>query len=186
MRQETGTEKQGEKDVRGTGAKGKPEPTEKKSENRTLIAYVTKGGATMEAAQAIATTLRDKFGLEVDVVNLRKQPTPNLAPYRNVILGGGVRMGKIYDEAPKFLEQDLSEKRVALFVCASAAGNPVHHDALLDKYIKKELANSPNIKPVAVEAFGGCIKILGKKVIDTMNLAKIQAWAEELGTKLAA
>jgi hypothetical protein len=84
------------------------------------------------------------------------------------------------------LEQDLTEKRVALFVCASAAGNPIYHDELLDKYITKGLASSPNVKPVAVEAFGGCVKILGKKVVDTLNLSKIQAWAEELGTKLAA
>lgn len=40
--------------------------------NKTLIAYVTKGGVTEEAASEIATVLRDKYELEVDLVNLRK------------------------------------------------------------------------------------------------------------------
>jgi hypothetical protein len=34
------------------------------------------------------------------------------------------------------------------------------------------------------EAFGGCIRILGKSVTDRRDPAKVQAWAEELGKKL--
>jgi len=34
----------------------------KKTENKTLVAYVTKGGATGEAANVIANTLREKSG----------------------------------------------------------------------------------------------------------------------------
>lgn len=41
--------------------------------DRTLIAYVTKGGVTEETASVIANVLRDKYGFQVDVVNLRRK-----------------------------------------------------------------------------------------------------------------
>ena len=69
--------------------------------NKTLIAYTTKGGATEKTAQKIAEVLRAKYGLEVDLVNLRKQSAPSLEPYKNVIVASGVRSSKIYDENPK-------------------------------------------------------------------------------------
>ena len=158
------------------------EQAPKKEENKTLIAYMTKGGATEEAANVIADVLREKFVLDVDVVNLRRQPNPDIAQYRNIVVGGGVRAGKVYKEAPKFVEQDLSGKRVAFFVCSGAAGNPLHHDEIAEKYITKGLA-AYNGKLVSKEAFGGCIRIFGKAVADRRDPAKVLAWAEELGKK---
>ena len=139
----------------------------------------------MEAANEIARVLREKSGLEVDVVNLRKQSKPDVAPYANIVIGGGVRMGKLYKEALTFLENDLAGKRVAFFLCAGAGGNPRHRDELIKRYITNSLANYPTVKPIAVEAFGGCIRIFGKTVTDTRDLAKVQSWAEELGKKLS-
>jgi hypothetical protein len=39
---------------------------------KTLVAYVTKGGATEAAAKNIADVLQTKFTLVVDTVNLKK------------------------------------------------------------------------------------------------------------------
>jgi menaquinone-dependent protoporphyrinogen IX oxidase len=169
--------------VKAAKAKPKAIEPEKKVENKTIVAYVTKGGATGEAANLIANTLREKSGLEVDVVNLRQQPQPDLTPYRNIV-GGGVRAGKVYKEAVDFVKQDLSGKRVGIFICSGAAGNPRRHEEVADKYITKGLASNPSLKLVSMEAFGGCIKILGKAVTDRRDPAKVQAWAEELGKKL--
>ena len=55
------------------------------SANKTLIAYVSKGGATEEAARKIAETLRSKFQLEVDLVDLKEQKAPDLAQYQNIV-----------------------------------------------------------------------------------------------------
>ncbi|MCJ7560770.1 hypothetical protein MUO79_09195 [Candidatus Bathyarchaeota archaeon] len=52
------------------------------------------------------------------------------------------------------------------------------------KYVKSVLANYPHVKPVAAEAFGGRIRILGKTVADSRDMAKVRAWAEELGKRL--
>ena len=78
----------------------------KKVSDKTLIAYVTKGGVTEEAACIIAEALRDKYGLQVDLVNLKKNSAPDLSQYGNVIVGSGVRIGKVYKEAL------ISEKRL--------------------------------------------------------------------------
>ena len=90
--------------------------------NKTLVAYETKSGATEEAARKIAEVLRSKYELEVDLVDLKEQKVPDLAQYRNVIVGGGVRAGKVYDKALRFLENDLSGKKVAFFVSSGNAG----------------------------------------------------------------
>jgi menaquinone-dependent protoporphyrinogen IX oxidase len=151
--------------------------------NKALIAYETKGGATEEAARKIAEVLRSKYGLEVDLVDLKVQKVPDLAQYRNVVLGGGVRAGKVYNKALKFLENDLSGKHVAFFVSSAQAGAPASYEKAKVKFVEDTLANYPKINPVATEAFGGRIKILGKTVTDNRDMAKVEAWAEELGKK---
>jgi menaquinone-dependent protoporphyrinogen oxidase len=153
------------------------------SANKTLVAYETKGGATEEAARKLADTLRSKYQLEVDLVDLKEQKVPDLTQYQNVIIGGGVRAGKVYDKALKFLENDLSGKRVAFFVSSGEAGTPASYEKAKVKFVENTLANYPKIKPVATEAFGGRIKILGKTVTDNTDMAKVEAWAEELGKK---
>jgi hypothetical protein len=100
-----------------------------------------------------------------------------------VVIGGGVRAGKVYDKALKFLENDLSGKRVAFFVSSGQAGTPGSYDKAKIKFVEGTLANYPNIKTVSTEAFGGRIKILGKTVTDNTDMAKVEAWAEELGKK---
>jgi menaquinone-dependent protoporphyrinogen oxidase len=106
------------------------------SANKTLVAYETKGGATEEAARKLADTLRSKYQLEVDLVDLKEQKVPDLTQYRNVIIGGGVRAGKVYDKALKFLENDLSGKHVAFFVSSAEAGTPGSYEKAKVKFVE--------------------------------------------------
>lgn len=153
------------------------------SANKTLIAYETKDGATEESARKIADTLRSKYQLEVDLVDLKKQKVPDLAQYHNVVIGGGVRSGKVYDRTLKFLENDLSGKRVAFFVSSGEAGEAATYESAKVKFVENTLAMYPNIQPVSTEAFGGRMRMLGKTVWDTVDMAKVEAWAETLGKK---
>jgi menaquinone-dependent protoporphyrinogen oxidase len=155
------------------------------AENKTLIAYETKGGATEEASRKIAEVLRSKYQLEVDLVDLKKQKVPDLTQYRNIIIGGGVRGGKVYSKALKFLENDLSGKHLAFFVSSSWAGTPSpgSYESAKTRFVENNLAKYPKINPVSTEAFGGRIRILGKTMVDNTDLAKVEAWAEELGKK---
>ena len=151
---------------------------------KTLIVYASRSGATEKTAKTVADVLRNNHGLEVELVNLRKG-SPNIAQYENVVVGAGVRAGKVYSEALDFLKQDFGDKKVAFFVCCGGAGDPKIYDESCDKYVTKILANYPNVKPVATDAFGGRMKILGKTLFDNVEPDKIRAWAENLGSKLA-
>jgi len=155
------------------------------AQNKTLVAYESKGGATEESARKIAEVLRSKYRLEVDLVNLKKQKISDCCQYHNFVIGGGVRAGKVYGKALKCLENDFNGKKVAFFVSSGDAGDPEKYEQAKIKYIENVLANYPNVKPVATEAFGGRMKILGKTVYDKMDLTKVEVWAEELGKKFS-
>lgn len=148
----------------------------------TIIAYASKGGATEQAAQAIANVLSDKYKLNVELVNLRKG-SPNISPYQNVVVGAGVRGGKVYNEALNFLKQDFGNRKVAFFVCCGGAGDPKNYEKSCALYVTEILRNYPNVKTLATEAFGGYMKVLGKTVFNNLDIEKVRAWAENLGTK---
>lgn len=153
--------------------------------NKTLIAYETKGGATEEIAQKIAETLRAKFHLNVDLVDLKKQKPPSLDLYRNIVVGSGIRVGKAYDKALKFLENHFVNKKVAFYVCCGDAADPEKCEGAKVKYIENVLAKYPEVKPVSTAAFGGRMKMLGKIVFDNLDLSKAEAWAQELGKEFS-
>lgn len=150
---------------------------------KTLIAYATKGGVTGESARVIADVLRQKYGFEVDVFDLKKTSTPDIAQYKNVIIGSGIRMGRWYKRARKMLEHDYTGKNVVLFVSACSAGDPEKHGEAVKSYLDNMLAKFPHVKPVAVQAFGGRMKMFGK-VVDNCDPDKVRTWAEDIGNKL--
>ena len=59
------------------------------------------------------------------------------------------------------------------------------YDEAFKKFIEDVLAEHSDIKPVAAEAFGGRVKILGRTVSDNRDMNKIRAWAEEGGRKFS-
>jgi menaquinone-dependent protoporphyrinogen oxidase len=152
---------------------------------KILIAYATKGGVTEESALIISNVLKEKYGFEIDTINLKKNPSPDLAQYSNIIIGSGIRMGRWYKHALKLLENDFQNKKVAIFLSSGEGGEPDKHEQAINKYIKNVLAKYPHVKPVAAEAFGGRMKIMGKTITDNYDTEKVKAWAEELGKKLA-
>jgi menaquinone-dependent protoporphyrinogen IX oxidase len=151
------------------------------TQNKTLIAYQTKQGASKQAAEKIAQTLREMFHLEVDVVDLDNQNTPDLALYSNVVVGAGVRGGRIYGKATRFLKNDLTGKKVAFFVSSSWAGTPGSHDNAKARLVDKPMAKYPKLNIVSTEAFGGRIRYFRRTMLDSTDPAKVEAWAEELG-----
>jgi len=64
-------------------------------DGKTLLAYISAGGATEGYAQIVADTLRSR-GHAVEVSDLKRDKIPNLASYGSVIVGAGVRMGMVY------------------------------------------------------------------------------------------
>ena len=84
-------------------------------ENRVLVTYATKHGATAGIAEKIAQVLREA-GLAVDLKPAGQ--VADVTPYQAVVLGSAVYMGRWRKEAAKFLETNekaLAERPVWLF-----------------------------------------------------------------------
>ena len=143
-------------------------------QEKTLVAYATKGGTTEEYANAIATVFRDNKW-QVDVVNLKKDHNPDLTPYRNVIVGSGVKIQRLHGDGRKFLEKDFGSRNVAIFLSSLEP-----RDEALKKYIEKILDKNTKLKPVAIEVFGGRMRFLGKTREDKMDIGKAKEWAQKI------
>lgn len=153
------------------------------SQDKTLVAYESKGGATEEAARKISDVLRSKYQLEVDLVDLGAQNIVDCDQYKNIVVGGGVRAGRIYGKALNCLEKNTAGKKAAFFVCCGQAGDQKTYADAKAKFIENTLSKYPNVNTISTEAFGGRMSILGRKVFDTLDLAKVETWADELGRK---
>ena len=93
---------------------------------QVLVAYATKYGATAEIAEEIGQVLR-QAGLRTDV--LPADGVSDLNPYKAVVLGSAVYIGKWRKEAATFLEANekaLAERPVWLFSSGpTGEGDPV-------------------------------------------------------------
>jgi menaquinone-dependent protoporphyrinogen oxidase len=84
-------------------------------DGQVLVAYATKYGATGEIAEKIGQVLR-QAGLDADVLPVEQ--VSDLTPYKGVVLGSAVYIGRWRKEAVKFLrtnEKMLAERLVWLF-----------------------------------------------------------------------
>jgi menaquinone-dependent protoporphyrinogen IX oxidase len=150
------------------------------SENRTLIAYATEGGATEDYAKAISSILTDEFKMQVELVDLKKDHNPNLTVYRNVIVGAGIKKFKMYKEGVEFLEKtDFGDRKVVIFISSL-----MPRDEVIKKYVDVIIQNNTKLKPLAVEVLGGRMKILGRTIADKTDIEKSKAWARKIAEQL--
>jgi len=84
-------------------------------DEKVLVAYATKYSATAEIAEKIGQVL-GRAGLSTDVLPAKE--VSDLTPYKAVVLGSAVYIGKWRKEAVKFLQDNekmLAERLVWLF-----------------------------------------------------------------------
>ena len=112
---------------------------------KALIAYATKSGAARECAELLATRLPN-----AELCDLYAG-SPDISEFDTIIIGSGVRMGRIYKPLRKFMQDNLgalTAKRLAIYLCnGSAEAFP----EIVDKNIAPELAASA----ICVLSFGG-------------------------------
>ena len=151
---------------------------------RTLIVYSTKSGINEEAAVEMANVLKTtSSNKDVTVADLR-EGQPDIAPFQNIIVGGGVRERMVYREAMDFLARDFSGKNVAIYF--SCEDSEIPKMETVEEDAKKVLMKNPSLKPVAVSGFGGCMFLDGRPALDEKSLARVRDWASELGRKFDA
>ncbi len=152
------------------------------SENKTLIAYATHGGTTEDYAKAISSVLTDEFKMQVELVNLRTNHNPNLTPYRNIIVGTGIQKFRMYKEGVEFLEMtDFGDRNVVIFLSSL-----MPRDEVIKRYIDVIIQKNPKLKPLAVEVFGGRMKVFGRTITDKTDIEKSKTWARKIAEQLQA
>jgi menaquinone-dependent protoporphyrinogen oxidase len=125
-----------------------------------LIVYGTRLGTTASTSEEIAKVFSEE-GLEVHVVDAKKEKVKDITPYDLVLVGSGIVMGRWMGEPEAFLkrfQKDLGGKKVALFVsCGSASPSPTAKPeavVLAKKNYLDDKAAQYGLSPVALGFFG--------------------------------
>ena len=168
---------------------------EKNMENKVLVAYASRAGSTGEVAEAIGQVLCEA-GAAVDV-RLAKEVT-DLSPYRAVVVGSGIRVGKWLPEAVEFVERHreaLSRMPVAYFlVCLTLKENTEENRREVSAYLDPVCEM---VQPVDVGLFAGAMdysklpfilrlmmKAMKSPEGDFRNWETIRAWADQVRARL--
>lgn len=150
------------------------------SENKTLVAYATRGGTTEDYAKTISSVLTDEYNMQADLVNLKKSRNPDLTQYKNIIVGAGIKMFKMHKEGAEFLEKrNFGEKNVGIFLSSL-----VPRDEAIKKYVDVILQKNTTLKPFAVEVFGGRMRMFGRTSQDMTDIEKAKEWTRKISEHL--
>ena len=158
---------------------------------RALVVYGTRYGATANTSEVIADTLR-KEGLDVKVVDAKRDKVPTVSEFDLIIVGSGIQMGKWTSEPEDFLKKhykEFSTKKVALFVSCGSA-NPLSEGEQRDmemndakrKYLEDK-ALELKVKPIALGFFGGCYDFNKMSWFFKRTLSSIKPKLEGAGYK---
>jgi menaquinone-dependent protoporphyrinogen oxidase len=163
-------------------------------ENRILVTYASKAGSTAEVAARIGETLAGQ-NLSVDVQPVGK--VTDLTPYRAVVVGSAIRMGRLLPEAMSFIEKHqaaLQQKPFSVFIlCMTLEKDNDETRKTVGAYLDPVRAL---VKPASEGLFAGvidpskvglidklAIKAVKAPIGDFRKWDQINAWAAELSPR---
>ncbi|MDG6218433.1 MAG: flavodoxin domain-containing protein [Candidatus Thermoplasmatota archaeon] len=152
--------------------------------NRILVAYFTKSGASEEYANVISETLISK-GHTIETQNLAIK-IPDITDFETVILGTGVRMYRVYSRWKKVLKQkSIKDKHLYLFLSSGMAAE--EPDKAVEKFLNP-LVERFDLKDYSLVSFPGKMPERWAKYDDsekmTTNPDLAKKWAEEISRKI--
>jgi len=109
---------------------------------------------------------------------------PDITPFQNFIVGGGVDRTSVYPQAVDFLGKDFGDRKGALFFTCEDFETPEEQST--EDNARKALAQNSSLKPVDVAGFGGCVAMENKPSMDLINVNRVKEWAVDLGKKFSA
>ncbi|GGH19046.1 flavodoxin domain-containing protein [Paenibacillus segetis] len=110
-----------------------------------LVLYASKTGATEQCAKVLSEELSKCTICDISINE------PNLAEFDSIILGAGVRDGKIYKpirDVIKKNKDELLSKKMGYFICNE---KPKKTEEIIGDNIPDDLRNAA----ICIESFGG-------------------------------
>ncbi len=165
-----------------------------KMDKKVLVAYASKYGSTGGVADAIGKELCNR-GAAVDVCMVKN--IRDLNPYRRVVVGSAIYMGKWLPEAVDFVERNrevLRQVPVAYFLVCITMREPTEENRRkVLAYLDPVLKAVPQVKPLKIGAFAGALnysnlslptkvimKLKGAPEGDFRNWDILRAWVDGL------
>ena len=140
---------------------------------RTLILYSTKSGASRECAELLATKIAD-----CSICDIAKN-TPDIGGYDTLIVGSGVRMGKLYKPAKNFIDKNIDmllSKNTAFYLCNS-------YSDTLQKVIENNIPKKLIDTAICIKSFGGKPPFTSPKNQDWILMDNINALVQAVTAK---
>lgn len=154
----------------------------------TAILFASSHGTT----EKVAHLLKDYLKRPVEIVNLRKNPKPDISHFETVIIGGSIHVGSMQRKVKKFIEQNkdiLMRKKLGLFICCMFDGEVAQKQfetAFPEELRKVALAKGLFGGEFIFEKMNLLEKLAVKKVngassnVSTINLEEIKIFAREI------
>lgn len=159
--------------------------------NKTVLVYATRWGATTETAKEIIRVMKEKYQIEVDLINLKDKKTknPDISSYENIILGVSVAKFRWAKEGKNFLKKNkgtLPGKKLFVFVSSGGAGDAYQKKnfEIYEKLQKKWIDNNLDkwgLQVASRKALGGRYVGQHSHRGDNRDWDQICSWAEEIG-----
>lgn len=136
------------------------------------IIYESKGETTKKCAKELAKRIKVDPIVIVDVLNLKnKGINIDISKYDMLIIGSGIRCGKIYKRIDNFIKKNkykLLRKDVAYFICCAS-------EKKKDKYFNMNISEKLLNKSICYETFGGELNIKDTKGLNKILISCIKS-----------
>lgn len=138
---------------------------------KPLILFYSKSGATKECVEILSKRLH------CSTCNLAKyNPTMNLVEFDTIIIGTGVRMGKIYKPMKQFIARNLDiliTKNTAVFFCNAYLGT-------FQKAVEKNLPAQLIKHSICLKSFGGKPPFSNPQNMDWLHSENLKEFIHEV------
>jgi len=141
----------------------------------SLIVYLSQHGCAKKAAFFLQSLL----GKETVIVDLYKDPEPNLEQFDTIIIGGSIHFGQVQKGIQKFCRKHHAEllyKTIGLYLCCMEKGETarVQFEKAFEEPLRKHAS--------ATGIFGGEFSITQMSVLEKMIIKKIAGVSQNVST----